>query len=140
MRIIKSKTGTNNIPAIRVKAAASTTIAAGDLVTIAGAKAIAASTTIAGIALAPITTTSTVGVNDYILVQPLGNAIVRVAYLAGTKTSLTDADIAAATAFDIGTGQTLALDDTTGGMMQVVGYDNTAGTADVIFTAASLKL
>jgi hypothetical protein len=140
MRVIKSKSGSNSTPVIRVKAAASTTIVEGDLVTIAGAKAVAASTNIAGVAVAPITTTGTVGANDYILVQPLGNVIVRVPYIGTTKTTLTDADIAAATAFDLGAGMTLNLDDTTGGFMKVVAYDNTAKTADVIFTAANLAL
>lgn len=140
MRVIKSKTGNNSTPTIRVKAAASTTILEGDLVTIAGAKAVAASTTIAGIAIAPITTGATVLPSDHILVQPLGNAIVRVPYIGTTKTSLADSDIAAGTAFDLGAGMTLNLDDTTGGFMKVIRYDNTAKTADVIFAAANLAL
>jgi hypothetical protein len=65
-------------------------------------------------------------------------SVIRVPYAGTSKTSLAAAD-RFGTAFDWdATAKKLNLDDTTGGTMIVVNYDNTADTADVIFKASAL--
>ena len=128
-----------------VNVAASQTIKAGQVLVVASglaAKAAAAPTagTVLGIALADITTSSSVGDSDKIPVLMINEkSVTRVGYIGTDKTSLTAAD-RFGTCFDIAvdgtTGvQSLNLDDTIGGFLKVVGYDNTSKTADVVFDA-----
>lgn len=132
----------------KVHVAASQTIKAGMLLVVSSgraAKAAAAASagTVLGIALADITTGLSVGDDDQIPVLILNSkSVIRCKYIGSLKTSLTAAD-KFGTAFDIavdGTSgaQTLNLDDTTDGFLKVVGYNNTAGTADVVVKDAQL--
>lgn len=67
-----------------------------------------------------------------------GGSVVRVPFTGTTKTTLGAAD-QFGTKFDWdATNKKLNLDDTTGGMFLVVGYDNTKKTADVVVSAAAL--
>lgn len=122
---------------------ANQTIAEGDLVAASSGLAVAAaaaSTAIIGIAGAPITTgASPVAGVDRIPVTLVKDAVIRIDYTGSTKTTLTAAD-KFTTLFDLGTKRTLNLDDTTGGMLQVIDYNNTNKTADVVVTAASQYL
>ncbi|MCU7521934.1 MAG: hypothetical protein HF312_17095 [Ignavibacteria bacterium] len=126
---------------VRVKIAASQTILAGDLISITsgkGVKAGAAATGILGIATQDITTGTTVTDADAILVIAINErSVVRMSYVGTTKTSLVDTDMYL-TAFDIDANQNINLDDTTGGAMLVVGYNNTNKTADVVIKRSAL--
>lgn len=103
------------------------------------AKATAGSTAILGVAAHDKTTGASVTSADTVLVYLDPNAEFEVGYTGSTKTSLSDADLG--TAFDINTDAiSINLDDTTGGMCVVVGYDNTAKTARVKFKSASRAL
>jgi len=64
-------------------------------------------------------------------------SVVRVPYMGTTKTSIVEADLFG-TKFDWDATKKLNLDDTTGGYLQVVAYDNTAKTADVVVCKAAL--
>lgn len=130
----------------KVHVAASQTIKAGMLLAISSglaAKAAAGASAVLGIALADITTASSVGDDDQIPVLILNSkSVIRCKYTGSSKESLAAAD-KFGTAFDIavdGTSgvQTLNLDDTTDGFLKVVGYNNTAKTADVVVKDASL--
>lgn len=124
----------------RVKA--STTINEGDLVAIDSSSrylipAVAASTAIAGIASESITTGASVTVDDSILVQPILDCVIRIEFTGSSKTTLADTDLVS-TLFDLTDANTLNLDDTTGGMCSVVGYNNTKAWADVIIASANI--
>lgn len=130
----------------KVHIGASQTIKAGNLLDISSGlsvKAAATASAIIGIALADITTGDAVGDDDQIPVLILNTeSVVRCKYTGSTKTSLTAAD-KFGTAFDIAvdgtTGaQTLNLDDVTGGLLLVVGYNNDNDTADVVIKADDL--
>jgi len=58
--------------------------------------------------------------------------IVTVPYTAGTKTSLTAADVGTLFQLTAGSAFNLDLDNTTNPFMEVVGFNNDAGTADVL--------
>jgi hypothetical protein len=142
--IVRSYTTDTNVPIIvHVAIDVSQTINVGDLVQIdatsrKGEVAVAASTTIVGIAMEPITTGGTVTDADTIPVALVRGQVVRIAYATGgTKTSFADTD-KYTTAYDLSNKTTLNPDDTTGGMCYVQDYDNTQDTVDVIFAAASL--
>jgi hypothetical protein len=125
----------------RVKVAASQTIAVGDLVCIASGLLTKASSTvhtaIIGIATEAITTGATV-TDEAIMVMLLNEkSVIRMVYDPGTKTSLAAADMFL-TAYDIDDDQEINLDDTTGGFLLVVAYDNTNDTADVVVKASAL--
>lgn len=64
-------------------------------------------------------------------------SVIRVPYMGTTKTSLAAADLFG-TKFDWDATKKLNLDDTTDGFLQVVAYDNTAKTADVVVCKAAL--
>ena len=132
----------------KVHVAANQTIVVGNLLVVssglaAKAAAAPASNTVLGVALADITTGATVGDDDVIPILILTQyAVLRATYLPGTKTSLTAAD-KFGTMYDIDvdgtTGkQTVKLDDTTGGFLKVIGYDNDNKTVDVIVAAGYL--
>lgn len=93
----------------------------------------AADTGIVGIANGD---TASGGIAQVTLLSPM--SVIRVPYVGTTKTTLADAD-KWGTAFDWDdTNKKLNLDDTTGGMLKVVNYNNTAKTADVTIGASAL--
>jgi hypothetical protein len=121
---------------------ANQTIVDGDLIVISsgkGSKAGAAASAIFGIAKGAITTGGTVTADDAIPVMPINEkSVLRMGYSGSTNTSV-DASEMYTTAYDItDTTQKVNLDDTTGGMMLIVGYDNTAKTVDVVVKKSAL--
>ena len=146
-RFIRSIIGYNDPIAVSWRVAINQTIKSGDLVEINGTSrwlqaASAASTTLVGIAQQSITTGGTVTVDDAITILPLTDVVIRLPYVGTTKTSLADTDLVT-TLFDLsapGAGETtMNLDDTTGGVCSVVGYNNTKKYADVIIVDAGIK-
>lgn len=144
MQIVRSARNADNVPIIyHLAIDVSQTIAVGDLVQIdstsrLGEAAVAASTTIVGIAQEAITTGVAVTSADTIPVALVRGFVVRLPFATGgTKTSFADTD-KYTTAFDLSNKTTLNPDDTTGGMCYVQAYDNTADTVDVIFADANL--
>lgn len=144
MQIVRSTRNSDNVPIIvHVKIDVSQTIAVGDLVQIdatsrLGEAAIAASTTIAGIALEAITTGASVTDANTIPVALVRGQVVRAAVSqAGTKKTFAEAD-KYTTAYDLLDKTTIAPDDTTGGMCYVQGFNNTKNTVDFIVAEANL--
>lgn len=79
------------------------------------------------------TLTATVDGEKLEVVLALGDVVFEVDYVGTTKTSLTNADIG--TAFNmVATGDKIDLDNTTGGMWVVVGFDNDAKKAHVVLS------
>ena len=143
MQIVRSATNADNVPIIyHLAIDDSQTIDVGDLIQIdatskKGEVAVAASTTIAGIAMEAITTT-TATVADVIPIALVRGQVVRMAVSqAGTKKTFATTD-KYLTAYDLLNKTTIAPDDTTGGMCYVQDFDNTANTVDVIFAEANL--
>lgn len=143
MQIVRSAKNADNVPIIVwIAMADSQTIALGDLIQINGTSrkgeaAVAASTTIVGIAKQAITTTTATSA-DVIPVAIVRREVVRMAVSqAGTKKTFADTD-KYTTAYDLLNKTTIAPDDTTGGMCYVQAYDNTLNTVDVIFAEANL--
>lgn len=100
-------------------------VSAGELVTISSATVITASggesaNTIVGIALEDADATDLVPV-----AVPEDGAIIQAEYTGISKTTLADTDIG--TVFDVSDGETVDLDDTTGGCCLCVGYNNDVG-------------
>jgi hypothetical protein len=144
MQILRSQNKSDNVSVSRpYGVAASQTIAIGDLLQLNGTSklleaAVAASTTIAGIAEQAITTTASPALTDVCSITLVRGEVVRMPFTAaGTKKTMATTD-KFLTAFDLLDKNTLAPDDTTGGMCYVQGYDNTNLTVDVIFAAANL--
>lgn len=142
--IVRSARNSDNVPIIvHVNIDVSQTIAIGDLIQIDGTSrlgevAVAASTTIVGIAQEAITTGVSVTAADKIPVALVRGQVVRLPFATGgTKTSFADTD-KYTTAYDLSNKTTLNPDDTTGGMCYVQAYNNTAATVDVIFADANL--
>lgn len=143
MQIVRSAKNADNVSISRTFGVADNqTIAVGDLVQLNATSkllevAVAASTTIVGIAETAITTT-TAALTDVISVTLVRNEVVRMAVSqAGTKKTFATTD-KYLTAYDLLNKTTIAPDDTTGGMCYVQGYDNTNNTVDVIFAQANL--
>lgn len=143
MQIVRSGKNADNVPIIVwVAMADSQTIAYGDLIQINGTSrkgeaAVAASTTIVGIAQQAITTTTATAA-DVIPIALVRREVVRMSVSqAGTKKTFADTD-KYTTAYDLLNKTSIAPDDTTGGMCYVQAYDNTNNTVDVIFADASL--
>jgi hypothetical protein len=143
MQIVRSARNSDNVPIIvHVAIADSQTLVAGDLIQINGTSrkgeaAVAASTTIVGIALESITT-STATAADVIPIALVRGQVVRMAVSqAGTKKTFASTD-KYTTAFDLLNKTTIAPDDTTGGMCFVQDYNNTLNTVDVTFADANL--
>lgn len=142
--IVRSYTTDTNVPIVvgGLLVADSQTIVAGDLVQINGTSrkvevAVAASTTIIGIANNSITTT-TATVADVLSVTLIRGQVIRLPFTnAGTKKTFAQTDLYT-TAYDLLNKTTVAPDDTTGGMCYVQAYDNTNLTVDVIFATANL--
>lgn len=142
--MLKGYSAQSQVNAIKVNVAASQTIKQGDLVQINATSrkaeaAVAASATLLGIAEHDITTTGTVTDADNLLVTPLRDRVIRIAYVGTTKTTLVETDLYA-TKFDLSDKKTLNLDDTTGGMLLVLAYNNTKKTADVVVINANLAI
>lgn len=143
-RYVRNIDGHNQPVTISVNIDINQTIVIGDLILIdattrKGQVGVAASATLIGIANAAITTGGTVTTADNIPVILLDSAIFRIDYIGTTKTSLVEADLYS-TLFDLANKTSIDLDDTTGGMCRVVGYDNTNKTADVVFARANYAL
>lgn len=144
MQIVRSARGSNQDAVIyHLAIDVSQTIAVGDLIQIdstsrLGEVAVAASTTIVGIAQEAITTGVAVTSADTIPVALVRGMVVRAAVSqAGTKKTFADTD-KYTTAYDLLNKTTIAPDDTTGGMCYVQGYNNTTNTVDVTFADANL--
>jgi hypothetical protein len=144
MEIVRSARNADNVPIIyHLKIDVSQTISVGDLVQIdstsrLGEAAIAASTTIVGIAQEAITTGATVTDADTIPVALVRGFVVRAAVSqGGTKKTFAEAD-KYTTAYDLLNKTTIAPDDTTGGMCFVQGFNNTLNTVDFIIGDANL--
>jgi len=143
MELVRSGRGANqDAPVYWLAIDDSQTIAVGDLIQIdatskKGEVAIAASTTIAGIAQqAIITTTATAA--DVIPISLVRGQVIRAAVSqAGTKKTFATTD-KYLTSYDLLNKTTIAPDDTTGGMCNVQDYDNTAHTVDFIIADANL--
>lgn len=141
--IVRSFVTDTNVPiVVWALVGDSQTINVGDLVQIDSTSrklvaAVAASTTIVGIAGAAITTTTATAA-DKIPVTLVRNQVVRIPFATGgTKTTFAQTDLYT-TAYDLSNKTTVNPDDTTGGMCYIQAYNNTQATVDVIFAVASL--
>ena len=138
-------TGNNNPDVDYFNVAASQTIVTGDFVQINATSglleaAAAASTTIIGIANSDITTGGSVTDADNIPVVLAKNSVIRMNFTdAGTKKTFTQADLYTKS-YDLSNKTTVNPDDTTGGMMQIVAFDNTKLTVDVVVLNANQYL
>lgn len=144
MQILRSQNKSDNVSVSRTfGVAASQTINIGDLLQINTTSklleaAVAASTTIAGIAEQAITTTASPALTDVCSITLIRGEVVRMPFtVAGTKKTFSTTD-KYLIAFDILDKNSLAPDDTTGGMCYVQDYNNTNLTVDVIFGSANL--
>lgn len=110
----------------------------GDLLVISSDKVVKAAAaaspaTIVGIALDDAASGATV------LVDVIGEGtVVSAPYDKGSKTSVTDADLGKL--FDLTDEESVALDDTTGGICLCVGYDNSCDEIHFVITAADRYL
>lgn len=143
MQIVRSAKNADNVPiVVHLAIGDSQTINVGDLIQIdstsrKGIVAVAASSTIVGIAEKAITTT-TATATDVIPVTLVRREVVRMSVdQTGTKKTFADTD-KYTTAYDLKDKTSINPDDTTGGMCYVQAYDNTAHTVDVIFADANL--
>lgn len=141
-RFIRSIIGYNDPIAVPWRVAASQTITEGDIVELDATSrylknVTSASTTLVGIAQESITTGASITPDDKISIIPFTDVVIRVGYTGATKTTLADTDLAT-TKFDINSPTTINLDDTTGGMCTVVGYDNVRKTADILIADANI--
>lgn len=143
MQIVRSAKNSDNTPiVVNVNVADSQTIVAGDLVQINGTSrlaeaAVAASTTIVGIANNSITTTTATAA-DVLSITLVRREVVRMAVSqGGSKKTFATTD-KYTTAYDLLDKVSIAPDDTTGGMCYVQSYNNTLNTVDVIFADANL--
>lgn len=136
-------TGTNDPKTHWLNIGVNQTIVTGNLISIdatskLGIAAVAASTTLYGIAEGSITTGASVTAADKIPVTLLKDSIVRIPFTtAGVKKTFADTD-KYITKFDLLDKTSIAPDDTTGGMCHIIEYDNTALTCDVVFDDANL--
>jgi hypothetical protein len=141
--IVRSAKNADNVPlSVRLLVDDNQTINVGDLVQIDATSrklkaAVAASTTIVGIAEQAITTTTATS-SDAISVTLIRREVVRLPFsTGGSKTSFAQTDLYT-TAYDLSNKTTLNPDDTTGGMCYIQAYNNTQATVDVIFADANL--
>lgn len=139
---VRSVSGNNNPVYQQLAIDDSQTINIGDLIQIdatskKGEAAVAASTTIVGIAQQSITTTTATAA-DVISILLVRDEVIRIAVSqAGSKKTFATTD-KYLTLYDLLDKVSIAPDDTTGGMCSIQSYDNTAHTADVIFAHAAL--
>ncbi|MBB6672622.1 hypothetical protein [Cohnella nanjingensis] len=139
-RFVRSDGGYNQPTTVGIPVAASQTINVGDIIQITAASglasaAIASSTTVVGVAQNAITTGASPTAQDIVYIIPAEDNVFRVAYSGTTKTSIAQADLYG-TLFNLANKTTVNLDNTTGGMCQIVGYNNAQQTADVVFAVA----
>lgn len=137
-RFIEMIDGRNQAVVKYFNVGANQTIKEGDALQIDAATgkvvvAVAASTTLIGTANKDITTGATVTAKDNIGVTLFKNSVFRFSYVGTTKTTLDEVDLYTKK-FDLSDKRTINLDDTTGGMCQVIAYDNTNKTADVVIS------
>lgn len=137
-RFIEMIDGRNQAVVKYFNVGSSQTIKAGDALQIDPTSrkvvaAVAGSTTLIGTANKDITTGGTVTNKDNIGVTLFKNSVFRFPYVGTTKTTLAEADLYN-TKFDLNDSKSINLDDTTGGMCQVIAYDNTKKTADVVIS------
>lgn len=137
-RFIEMIDGRNQAVVKYFNVGASQTIKEGDALQIDAATgkvvvAVAASTTLIGVANKDITTGSTVTSKDNIGVTLFKNSVFRFPYSGTTKTTLAETDLYTVK-FDLANKNSINLDDTTGGMCQVIAYDNAKKTADVVIS------
>jgi hypothetical protein len=138
-RFIEMIDGRNQAVVKYFNVGASQTIKEGDALQIDAATgkvvaAVGGSTTLIGVANKDITTGGTVSAKDNIGVTLFKNSVFRFPFTGTTKTTLEEADLYTKK-FDLGGKNSINLDDTTGGMCQVIAYDNTNKTADVVISA-----
>lgn len=143
-KIVRSARGANqDAPVVWLPIDVSQTIEIGDLIQLDGTSrkgevAVAASTTLVGIAQQAITTGVSVTAEDQIPVSIIRGMVVRLNVdQTGSKKTFDDTD-KYTTAYDLKDEVSVNPDDTTGGMCYVQEYDNTAHTVDVIFADANL--
>jgi len=136
--MVKYLKSLDNSQPMTVKIVTNAAVVAGDLLAITlglvGPVA-AADSAVIGIAMGDADSGDEVPV---LLITPM--SVIRVNWKSSvpTKTSLVAAD-RFGTAFDwIAADKQMDLDDVTGGIFKVVGYDNTAKTADVVVDASAL--
>jgi len=144
--VVKRIQGGNNNPDVEYfNVAASQTIVTGDLVQINASTrllevATAASTTIVGVANETITTGATVTAVDNIPVVLARGVVIRMNFTgAGTKKTFASTDLYS-TLFDLSNKTTVNPDDVTGGMAQIIAYDNAKLTVDVVIASANQYL
>lgn len=137
-RFIEMIDGRNQAVVKYFNVGANQTIKEGDALQIDAATgkvvaAVAASTTLIGTANKDITTGGTVTAKDNIGVTLFKNSVFRFPYSGTTKTTLAETDLYTVK-FDLANKNSINLDDTTGGMCQVIAYDNAKKTADVVIS------
>lgn len=143
MQIVRSYRNSDNVPlVIQLPVDDNQTINLGDLLQISSSArklqvAVAASTTIVGIANVAITTTTATAADVCSVTLARGEVIRAAVSQAGTKKAFAQTD-AFTTAYDLLDKVSIAPDDTTGGMCFVQAWDNTAHTVDFIIGAANL--
>lgn len=142
-QIVRSARGANqDAPIVSLTIDASQTIELGDLIQLdatsrLGEAAVAATTTLVGIAQQAVTTGA--GETADIPVALIRGMVIRLAVSqAGTKKTFATTD-KYTTAYDLLNKTTVAPDDTTGGMCYVQDFDNTAHTVDVIIADAAIS-
>lgn len=143
MQIVRSAKNSDNVPVVvQLLVDDSQTINVGDLLQISSSArklevAVAASTTIVGIANQAITTTTATSADVCSVTLVKGEVVRAAVSQAGSKKTFAQTD-AYTTAYDLLNKTTVAPDDTTGGMCYVQAWDNTAHTVDIIFKDANL--
>lgn len=143
MQIVRSSKNSDNIPiVVQLLVDDNQTIAVGDLLEISSSArklevAVAASTTIVGIANQAVTTTTATAADVCSVTLVRGEVVRAAVSQAGTKKTFAQTD-AYTTAYDLLNKTTIAPDDTTGGMCYVQAWDNTAHTVDFIIAVANL--
>jgi hypothetical protein len=145
-RFIRTLNGYNQPVDVKWRVAINQTINVGDIVQLNTTSrrleaAVAASTTLVGVAQEAITTGGTVTAKDAIKVTPLTGGVFRIDFTGSSKTTLAETDLVT-TLFDLSNKTTMNLDDTSGGMCSVLSFNNGSSVvtkyADVAFAAANV--
>lgn len=136
--------GDNNPDVEYFDVAASQTILVGNFVVVASGllQNSTSETTneIVGLANGNVTTTGAATTTKEFPVVLAKNSVIRMNFMnAGTKTTFTTADLYGAS-YGLSNPTTLNPDDTTGGFLQVVAFDNEKLTVDVVVAAAAQYL
>lgn len=143
-KIVRSAKNADNVPiVVTLPVDVNQTIAYGDLVEInTGSRKLQAasvsSTTLVGIAQAPLTTGGSSLPTDNIPVALIRREVVRINVdQSGAKTTFVQTDFYT-TSYNLKSKTAVDPNNTTSGMMNVQAFDSVALTADVMFTDASL--